>query len=654
MPYDQNRSGQTISFTMTSLLSGILQTGISGAISGRKSIDGGVTVLISGYVGEVSGGLFTFYGHDFDFNGRQIGFLFSASGCNAVCASIATMGNVSGKVYPASGLNAVVPIASISGAIVNSGLFVSVPIASISGVIANSGLFVTVPKATISGVIANSGLRILGPVEVNSIQDSVITAGVFDPSAKDGLSGLNVIADVARWRNVVPNVLLASGRVDAAFSLRTGVAVSGTASTVQLDAGAPSGVSGVYNNAIISIIGGSGAGESRMIRFYSASGIATVSPPFEVAPFANSIFTITPTTFPTSGTVHPISGAFATVPIASLSGVIANSGIFAAVPIASLSGVIANSGLFVTVPKATISGVIANSGLNVTATATVDPATISGAFVTVPIATISGAVGNSGQFVTVPTATLSGVVANSGLFVTATVAPPASGTLFLASGQATYLYSGQNVIVASGQGVNVTAINGTAVTPGVVDANVVTWSGTPVDVGPNAFPLVEALSGSVFPASGMTAVVTTASISGVFATVPIASISGAVGNSGQFVTVPIASLSGVIANSGIFAASTVLSGTSYLASGSIFGTTFASGVTSVVMPQGNLKVDMSGITGEAARSPLNAFRKLINKWDTSSSSGVLTVFKENDSTVGYTQNITATSGAAPITSLDTN
>lgn len=65
-----------------------------------------------------------------------------------------------------------------------------------------------------------------------------------------------------------------------------------------------------------------------------------------------------------------------------------------------------------------------------------------------------------------------------------------------------------------------------------------------------------------------------------------------------------------------------------------------------------LKYDMSGITGEATRSPINALRKLMNKWDTSGTT--LTVFKENDSTAAFTQTLVATSGAEPITSLDTN
>jgi len=64
-----------------------------------------------------------------------------------------------------------------------------------------------------------------------------------------------------------------------------------------------------------------------------------------------------------------------------------------------------------------------------------------------------------------------------------------------------------------------------------------------------------------------------------------------------------------------------------------------------------LKRDMSAVTGEAARSPLNALRKLMNKW--SIAGATLTVFKEDDSSSAFTQAITTTPGADPVTALDT-
>jgi hypothetical protein len=60
-----------------------------------------------------------------------------------------------------------------------------------------------------------------------------------------------------------------------------------------------------------------------------------------------------------------------------------------------------------------------------------------------------------------------------------------------------------------------------------------------------------------------------------------------------------------------------------------------------------LKRDWSSVTGEAARSLLNAARILRNKWTVSS--GTLTVYKENDATTAWTATETGTAGADPIT-----
>lgn len=63
-----------------------------------------------------------------------------------------------------------------------------------------------------------------------------------------------------------------------------------------------------------------------------------------------------------------------------------------------------------------------------------------------------------------------------------------------------------------------------------------------------------------------------------------------------------------------------------------------------------LKRDMSVVTGEAARSPLNALRALRNKSDIVA--GTLTVRKEDDTAAAWTANVTRTPGADPITVID--
>jgi hypothetical protein len=63
-----------------------------------------------------------------------------------------------------------------------------------------------------------------------------------------------------------------------------------------------------------------------------------------------------------------------------------------------------------------------------------------------------------------------------------------------------------------------------------------------------------------------------------------------------------------------------------------------------------LKRDMSAVTGEAARSPLNAFRFLRNKWGIAGAT--LTVTKEDDTTSAWTATVTAAPGADPISGSD--
>lgn len=63
-----------------------------------------------------------------------------------------------------------------------------------------------------------------------------------------------------------------------------------------------------------------------------------------------------------------------------------------------------------------------------------------------------------------------------------------------------------------------------------------------------------------------------------------------------------------------------------------------------------LKRDWTSVSGEAARSVLNALRFLRNKWSLSGTT--LTVTKEDDTTTAWTGTVTPTAGADPITGVD--
>ena len=63
-----------------------------------------------------------------------------------------------------------------------------------------------------------------------------------------------------------------------------------------------------------------------------------------------------------------------------------------------------------------------------------------------------------------------------------------------------------------------------------------------------------------------------------------------------------------------------------------------------------LKRDWTGLTGEAARSVLNAMRFVRNKWSLSGTT--LTVTKEDDTTSAWTATVTTNAAAEPITASD--
>jgi hypothetical protein len=80
----------------------------------------------------------------------------------------------------------------------------------------------------------------------------------------------------------------------AALALRANTAQAGTASTITLDASA-SATNNLYQYCQISIIGGTGAGQSRQISAYvGASKVATVGVNWAVNPSSDSVFVITP------------------------------------------------------------------------------------------------------------------------------------------------------------------------------------------------------------------------------------------------------------------------------------------------------------------------------------------------------------------------
>lgn len=461
-----------------------------------------------------------------------------ASGVLGVSGGFPILGIGSGSIQPdGSGAVTVAVNRDKTGYALLSGILSGQLVMAASGVFGttslNSGQFVNVYSGQLSGqqlnLLSGNTIAVLSGTKVN----------IFSGS----LSGQQVDANVTKWLNVQPNALLASGRIDAAYSLRTGLARSGTIDTIQLDAGTPT-ESGVFNNAVIVLNGGSGIGQSRMIRFYSASGIATVSPPWEVAPDVDTLFTIIPTTLAASGITQIASGTLVNVYSGQLSGQQMNllsgntvrvlSGTQVNVFSGQLSGQQVNllsgnqtqvwSGTFVNVFSGQLSGQVVDAASGLSVIAVVYSGQLSGQLVNL----LSGNQVQvwSGTFVNVFSGQLSGqvVVPASGAF----------GTASLNSGQQVLIYSGQ----LSGQQVNLLSGNQVGV-----------WSGTNVNVFSGALSgqLVSVPSGLFTNASlnsGQQVLMYSGQLSGQLVTVPSGLFTNASLNSGQLVNVYSGQLSG--------------------------------------------------------------------------------------------------------------
>lgn len=187
----KNRSGQYVYFSLISALSGNAVAGASGSVSGRKCLDGlSGMITLSGNVIELGGGAYRANLYDFDTNGDQAGYYFTASGCVPVLLNYDMIdGNGSGRFYPASGMTfpasgafATVSPASLSGVTIQSGAYSTVLPANLSGV------FATVLPANLSGVVANSGLFVTATATV----DPAAISGVFATVPKATLSGVVV------------------------------------------------------------------------------------------------------------------------------------------------------------------------------------------------------------------------------------------------------------------------------------------------------------------------------------------------------------------------------------------------------------------------------------------------------------------------------
>lgn len=511
--FKKNVSGQFLFFDLVSVLSGYPVTGFSGLISGTRWVGTGNRTVLSGNIVEVSGGMYRANLFDWDTSGDYIAYYFTASGCVPRSFMVITDGAVSGRIYPASGVNTVVPPASLSG--VN----VTVPIATISGTI--------VSRAALSGVVANSGLFV------------------------------NATATLASG-----DVYLASGLYAPWPYTQEGTIRSGAGVQVQLAANAISGTHH-YLHQILILRTGTGAGQARSIIAYDGeTKIANLDSPFYIPPDTSTTYQIMP-----MDTVGTISGYFgsieADIGIKSGQRVLVYSGQLSGHAIDLLSGrSYTASGIFATATATIASGAL--SGQLVTLVSGQSyPA--SGVFVNATATVTSGQVYlASGHAVLVYSGRLSGQQVNilSGNQVSVIsgdlIATLASGTTFLASGHSVFVYSGQlsghQVDLLSGRSFVASGIN----VVGAFSLASGAMSGQPISLlsGSLSGQPVTLLSGRSFTASGINVIVPAATISGAVPNVLSGLVHLASGQAGRILS---GQLSGHVID--------LLSGRSFVASG---------------------------------------------------------------------------------------
>jgi hypothetical protein len=118
------------------------------------------------------------------------------------------------------------------------------------------------------------------------------TAGDLTAAMKTSVE--NSVWDAARTSHVTAGTF---GQMLRALGVRTGTATAGAATSITLDAGA-SAIDNTYKGALITILSGTGAGQTQFIYLYTgATKVALVDPGWATTPDNTSVFAILPYSF---------------------------------------------------------------------------------------------------------------------------------------------------------------------------------------------------------------------------------------------------------------------------------------------------------------------------------------------------------------------
>lgn len=135
-----------------------------------------------------------------------------------------------------------------------------------------------------------------GIVDANVVnwKGSTAPANTGDAFARLGApAGASVSADVAAVKAVLPAALV-GGKIDAIVEGETGTAQAGAAGTITLRSGAVA-TDSFFNDAFVTILSGTGAGQTRMVSGYVGSTkVATVTPNWQTNPDNTSVYAVIP------------------------------------------------------------------------------------------------------------------------------------------------------------------------------------------------------------------------------------------------------------------------------------------------------------------------------------------------------------------------
>jgi hypothetical protein len=152
----------------------------------------------------------------------------------------------------------------------------------------------------IAGAAPSTGTAHFGVNAVTIAANAITATAIATDAIDNDAVAANAVAEIADgvWDEVTSGHVAAGTFGATLYVKRSNTAAAGGASTITLDASA-SGTNDFYNNDMIVIIGGTGAGQARFITDYvGGTQVATVNEAWFVQPDNTSVFLIQP--FPPS------------------------------------------------------------------------------------------------------------------------------------------------------------------------------------------------------------------------------------------------------------------------------------------------------------------------------------------------------------------